>query len=176
MSNIIWWNFKVKKMIDNLIHVLCSSTQAKRWHRAVNGPKMTSPTRILIYQPVWAGIKPEIKKSTLNFEEILMKKKKSFNDIQSHKLRRAIFVSQQSRKPYHAVVKISILIKRPARLKPDNFSKSKPKPSPKSTGKARAWLTTLHWQFSGFSALFCFKGVSRLNIHSKAVIPLPSNN
>ena len=54
----------------------------------------------------------------------------------SHLLLTAVFIQdvlfglfQQSRKPYH-LLKILILLRRTARLKPDNFSKSKPNPSP----------------------------------------------
>ena len=60
--------------------------------------------------------KPEIKKSSLNFEEILMKKM-SFTHPQSHQFVTAIFLQgvlfallQQSRKPYHSL-KISIFFK-----------------------------------------------------------------
>ena len=58
----------------------------------------------------------------------------TFTHPQSHQLRTTKFKPgvllasfQQSRKPYHSL-KISTSLRRPARLKPDNFSKSKPEP------------------------------------------------
>ena len=63
----------------------------------------------------------------------------SFTHPQQHQLQTAIFIQgvlfalfQQSRKPYQSL-KIFILLRRPARLKPDNFSKSKLEPGPYPT-------------------------------------------
>ena len=115
--------------------------------RVVNGPKKLSPTRrkrgfssanptqtrTLTYQPVWARFKLEIKNITLNFEKILIKK--SFTLPQSFQLRTAIILYRQENG-------ISILLRRSARLKLDNFSKSKPEPGSNPTRKTRARLTT----------------------------------
>ena len=77
----------------------------------------------------------------------------SFTHPQSLQLQTAIFIPgvlfalfQQSQKLYHAL-KISILLRRVARLKPDSFSKSKPEPGSNPTRKARAQLTTLDGTF-----------------------------
>ena len=51
---------------------------------------------------------------------------------------------QQSRKSHHSP-KISILLRCPARLKPEKFSKSKPEPGPNPTRKSRAQLTSIGW-------------------------------
>ena len=82
--------------------------------------------------------KPEIIIISLNFKEISIKKKMSFVRPQSHQLRTVIFIQDvlivvfhQLRKLYH-LLKISILLRRPAGLKPDNFSKSKADPGPNS--------------------------------------------
>ena len=60
----------------------------------------------------------------------------SFTHLQFYLLRTVIFrkgvlfaLFPQSQKPYYSP-KISILLRRPARLKPDNFSKPKPEPGP----------------------------------------------
>ena len=51
------------------------STGRKRWARPDPNPIFQAWTQILIYQPVWARFKPEIKNITLNFAENLIKKK-----------------------------------------------------------------------------------------------------
>ena len=92
-----------------------------------------------------------MKNNTLTFEELLTQKKMSFTHSQSYQLRTAMFIQgvlfasgllQQLRKPHHTQ-KISILLRRPARLKPDNFSKSKPDPGPNPTRKIRTRPTAL---------------------------------
>ena len=102
-------------------------------------PDFSSPNptraRIFFYPPVRTRFKTEIKNITLNFEKFLIKRKWVLpvdpHSTQSHQLRTATFLCSQERG-------ISIFFRRPARLKHDSFSKSKPEPD----RKARSGLTT----------------------------------
>jgi len=124
-------------------------------HRAINklrmfGPTRSrffepEPTRILIYQPVWAWFGPEIK-NIITFAELVMKKKISLarphdqlvtakckwirrisgfsaNLLYRHIPYSLYFISAIANLIYHLVFndKISILIRGPVQLKPDYF-------------------------------------------------------
>ena len=137
-------------------HEASLSTGRRCWARPNSNQIFQARTRILIYHLVWARFKPQIKNITINFEETLMKKKMSFTHPQSHQLRITIFMqgvffalSHQSRKPYR-LLKISISLLCPSRLKPDNFSKWKLEPGQNPT---RLEKLELDWQLCCLSYL-----------------------
>ena len=66
--------------------------QSSQWAEEVD-PDPTQ-TRILIYKPIWARFKPEIKNITFSLAKILMKKKMSLTHPQSYQFEQQYLCGQ----------------------------------------------------------------------------------